>query len=583
MIKSQAGNKKGDGIEQETFKPGLDDSVIRAMSVAEDLDDISLLRLYVGSDMHIRRTLAAKRMVDFVSSFAYEDLVQLTVPFLTDLSRDPIADVRQALAESIPDVAELFLKFHNQSADDFGWEIPQFLLPILFSLLCDSMLPIRGAAMNSIIKVARMLGPVFVERSLIPPLNRLIQSSTDDVIAISVETLSHLAELISPDSVQSQVLGIVIASTKLGSFRTRKAVVDSIERFSSSVGYSVSVSVLLPLFLKLSKDEMWGIRKASLDIMVNFAKNLPIAQVAIQLMPFMSSSLSDVSKWVKFAATENLGPFMQLLGPELMDEQYLVQFLELSKPVIYGEGNPDAPYYCATSFAGVLSVVGKSRWDQLKSPFFQLCESPQIRVRKCLASSLAQMATILGPDESQSNLFPIFMKFLNDVDEVKFATISILYDFFISVPHELHASFYGLISRIASETGVNWRIRNTLMDHIARMCTECTESTITRWVIPLMASLVVDPVWEVRSKASVVMSDIFLRVSQHEEAKQFFIKKVCLMASSRSYIERQTCAYTCSQLTLISHGTDQQIWIDVLAKLDQDKVSLTPFQWRTPN
>ena len=64
----------------------------------------------------------------------------------------------------------------------------------------------------------------------------------------------------------------------------------------------------------------------------------------------------------------------------------------------------DTVYHCAYNFPAVLLTIGPERWDELSEIHENFANNGQIRVRKTIASSLYQVARIIGGDRAAADL-----------------------------------------------------------------------------------------------------------------------------------------------------------------------------------
>ncbi len=51
--------------------------------------------------------------------------------------------------------------------------------------------------------------------------------------------------------------------------------------------------------------------------------------------------------------------------------------------------------------------------------FESLVKDPRSKVRRTLSFSLHEIAKILGPDVAETDLMPVLLNFMKDIDEVK--------------------------------------------------------------------------------------------------------------------------------------------------------------------
>ena len=86
-------------------------------------------------------------------------------------------------------------------------------------------------------------------------------------------------------------------------------------------------------------------------------------------------------------------------------------------------------YHCAFNFPAVLYTLGKDQWPKLKAIHQKLAVDHRTKIRKTLAFSLFELAKILGPQLTESELVSVLFHFLKDVDSVKEGVLVTLPEF----------------------------------------------------------------------------------------------------------------------------------------------------------
>ena len=77
--------------------------------------------------------------------------------------------------------------------------------------------------------------------------------------------------------------------------------------------------------------------------------------------------------------------------------------------------NKDICYYAAFNFPAFIFVQGKGHWSKYRDLYKKLWQFPDPNVKKTLACSLSELASILGPEISQTDLIDPFNEFLQDM------------------------------------------------------------------------------------------------------------------------------------------------------------------------
>jgi serine/threonine-protein phosphatase 4 regulatory subunit 1 len=70
--------------------------------------------------------------------------------------------------------------------------------------------------------------------------------------------------------------------------------------------------------------------------------------------------------------------------------------------------DPERPLICAFNYPAVALTVGRRRWSELRELYFSLSQDPAVNVRRTLAASLGELAKIIGPENAQQDLLPVW-------------------------------------------------------------------------------------------------------------------------------------------------------------------------------
>ncbi|KAF4521346.1 hypothetical protein B566_EDAN006934, partial [Ephemera danica] len=86
-------------------------------------------------------------------------------------------------------------------------------------------------------------------------------------------------------------------------------------------------------------------------------------------------------------------------------------------------------HHCAFSLPAVVLTLGRENWPLLKKTYQNLAGDMQWKVRRTMASSIHEIASILGQDLASTDLMPIFYGFVKDLDEVRIGILKHLTEF----------------------------------------------------------------------------------------------------------------------------------------------------------
>lgn len=279
-----------------------------------------------------------------------------------------------------------------------------------------------------------------------------------------------------------------------------------------------------------------------------------------------------------------------LVKQETVPLDLLEHYLKMINPPASFEGvDPDLSHHCAYSFPAVAMTLGRKHWPCLKEAYEYLARDLHMKVRWTLASSLHQMALILGPEHTSRDLLPIFMSFTRDSEEVRFA---ILQNLSSILPLFNRIEQLAILPRIGdflySDKPRNWRFRYTLAEQVMGISSLYCPQDIKECLLPIAYTLLQDKVSEVRLAAIKLMSNLlkhfFCDVSSSVprldtgsmEAAELLSHWVSGLVDSRSkWIYRQSFVFLCEQMVVddaIPPRVFNEYFLQHLLSLADDRV-----------
>lgn len=90
----------------------------------------------------------------------------------------------------------------------------------------------------------------------------------------------------------------------------RKETVLKMTNISKVLGKEMYLGVLFPVYKKLANDQIWGVRRAAVEVLPEISKISPPEIKNGPLIELFKKFSDDTSKWVKMATFQFLGPFI---------------------------------------------------------------------------------------------------------------------------------------------------------------------------------------------------------------------------------------------------------------------------------
>ncbi|RHY63472.1 hypothetical protein DYB30_005410 [Aphanomyces astaci] len=419
------------------------------LAIDDTLTDLERVVRYVHSNIALQRVIHVRmleetavaagsvlpRQIPHVAAYpalydSFEKTVEAIVPVLEPLVSDAEFVVRQHLAGQFPGLCKVHLV---ESGGDVGYK-----------LVLDKMVPL---------------------------LNRLVTDVQAEVRHIATDSVVLVAGVIKPEDQGQHILTLVLPL----------AHEDGDEQMR------ITAVPTLHTFLRLAKDDIWGVRKACAESLSDFAMTLSGPTRARVLAPLFSTFATDQSKWVRIAAYQQLGPLIATLSRDGVSDVLVTAFTNMAtKPstLLLGGAEADIKFHCAYNYPAVAATVGPTLY----------------------------MAKLLGPDLTDAHLVPAFAYFLDDIDDVKLGSITHFGEFLARVPPSSRARFLPELAKFTAlppKFKLKWRIRAVVAEQLPAFCTVFETSATFDTVAPLVFALSQDDVACVRDASIAGHVDVF--------------------------------------------------------------------------
>lgn len=230
-------------------------------------------------------------------------------------------------------------------------------------------------------------------------------------------------------------------------------------------------------------------------------------------------------------------------------------------------------HHCAYSLPAVALTLGRKFWPCLKETFDALSSDLKgfimmWKVRRTVASSMHQLAVILGPEITSRDLLPVFSRFINDLDEVRIGILQHIAEFLKVLHPEERKVFLPslsefLVSNSDSESNEkNWRFRLILAEQLVSVADLYEPEDVIGHLMPLSLTLIQDKICEVRRAAVRIIAAVIRRINQF--STQELTKKVLgdlaeKLIHSPKWLYRQLYVYICQEFVVANSLSPDQV------------------------
>ncbi|KAG5323239.1 PP4R1 phosphatase, partial [Acromyrmex heyeri] len=263
---------------------------------------------------------------------------------------------------------------------------------------------------------------------------------------------------------------------------------------------------------------------------------------------------------------------------EIVPQELINYYVSMANPNKCVFMNADIPHYCAFSFPAVVLTLGKENWHYLKKAYQSLSSAKHWRVRRTLASSIHEIAMILGEELTATDLVPIYDGFIKDLDEVRIGVLKHFATFLkILKPVDRCQYLSRLSDFLATDNEWNWRFREELAIQLLEIVSLFSPSDVAQSIAPLSFQLLVDKVAAVRTIALELITRIMCYLSNEDALVMSLIHELreTLVLDAKKWIHRQTYALICAHLirnNAISEEKFSKEMLPCLISLSCDRV-----------
>lgn len=241
---------------------------------------------------------------------------------------------------------------------------------------------------------------------------------------------------------------------------------------------------------------------------------------------------------------------------DIIPPDLLLRYLSMTDASRAQTVDAEIARHCAYSLPAVALTLGRKYWPCLKETYDTLASDMQgfimqWKVRRTLASSMHQLAVILGPDIAAQDLLPVFSGFVKDLDEVRIGILQHLSEFLVVLHTEGRRQFLPRISEfLHTDNEKNWRFRLILAEQLIPTADLYDPDDVREHLVPLSLALVRDKVSEVRLMAVKVMAAMMRRMSQSSTStltKSVLTELAEQFIHAPKWLYRQVYVYMCQE------------------------------------
>ena len=434
-------------------------------------------------------------------------------------------------------------------------EFYQNILPMLIEMANNEKNQFgQETAIEIFNDTAYLLGNEIIEFCILPHFQAFSLDDNEDIRRCCISNMIHLCENINFSALENKFI-IIYSRFAYDSSKTNRMICCD----------------LIPSLCKISKS----------DIVYN-----KILSVYLILM-------NDSDIFVKSHCLSIFGEFISYIKVELIEKNpELLNFYYNHFLFLYENNknkNDLQPIIkCAFSFPSVLNVYYKKmnsieNWNKLKIIYEKLINDNNIKIKKAIANSFAEVSKILGYKISENELNPIIINMFNNNDnKIKECIIGIIPDYINSInDFDIKLEYLNIIKNCFNEAknSKKWRNKIYLIKFTGKIIGAFNNDILFIEILYFCIQMCFDKFNIVRIKAAKTLSKLLLyfltvkiQSSDDSSYKENCIKILKNFATSFHYHYRQLFIFMCKKL-IFNEDILNNVIMNFLEDLSFDKIT----------
>ncbi|XP_055955388.1 serine/threonine-protein phosphatase 4 regulatory subunit 1-like isoform X3 [Patella vulgata] len=238
------------------------------------------------------------------------------------------------------------------------------------------------------------------------------------------------------------------------------------------------------------------INESTLAVMDGVVQDVGIGNSSIG---FIDSDLSHSPRGSILSEHSHIDDATLAQQQDIVPQSLLENYLGMVDPSRAQTVDTEITRHCAYNLPAVAYTLGRNNWHVIRNLYEILTQDVQWKVRRTLAFSLHELATILGEEITHSDLVPVLDGFLKDLDEVRIGVLKHFADILRILTPEIRRRYLCRIQEfMTTDNNRNWRFRLELAEQLILVCELFSPADISHHIVQVAIALASDKVSEVR-------------------------------------------------------------------------------------
>ena len=532
-----------------------------------------------------------RNLYSYADEIGYENTLGFLFPLIQELryNTDISESIFAAFFDGLDKLLEFFLHYDKEKKILFCKIIP-IIENVLFTKKDIFLL---NKAIEQLKLIMLKITREEFYKNILPILIELANNEKNEFgQETSIEIFNETAYLLGNEIIEFCVLPHFNAFSLDDNEEIRRCCISNMIHICENINYSALENKLIFIYARFANDPSKMNRKICCDLIPSLCKISKSDIILNQLLNVYLKLINDREVFVKIQCLSIFGEFISFLKietiknhPELFSFYYNFFF------ILYDNKNYKdiTPFYkCAYSFPNVLMAYYKKlnnmdNWNKLRVIYENFINDKNIKIKKTIANSFAEVSKILGYKISENDLSPIIINMLKSNDiKIKESIIEILPDYINSInDFDIKLEYLTIIKNCFFEAKKSnkWRNKINLIKFTRKIIGAYNNDILFIEIFYFCIQMCFDKFNIIRIKAAKNLSNLLLyflkmkiQSSNDITYKEHCDKILKDFARCIHYHYRQLFIYMCKHIILNENLLNNKI-IHFLEDLSFDKVT----------
>ena len=531
-----------------------------------------------------------RNLYSYAEEIGYENTLGFLFPLIQELkyNTDINESIYAAFFDGLENLVNYFLVYDKEKNILFVKIIP-IIKDVLFTK--KDIILLNKAIEQLKIIMSKITKEEFYQ-NILPMLIELANNEKNEFgQETSMEIFNDTAYLLGNEVIEFCILPHFQAFSLDDNEEIRRCCISNIIHICENINYSAFENKVIIIYSRFAYDPSKMNRKICCDLIPSLCKIAKNELILNQILNVYLILINDKEIYVKSHCLSIFGEFISYLNIETLNSNpqlftfYNNFFLFLYNNQSINDIQPIIK--CAFSFPSVLLAYYKKlncedNWNKLKKIYEKLINDKNIKIKKTISNSFAEISKILGYKKSETELSPLIINmYKNNNNKIKENIIEILPEYIRSInDFDIKLEYLNIIKNcfLESKKSNKWRNKIYLIKFTGKVIGVYNNDILFIEILYFCIQMCFDKFNKVRLKASKTLSKLlfyFLTITI-QSSNDISYKENCekilkMFATSLHYHYRQLFIYMCKKIVFDENLFNKYI-INLLEDLSFDNV-----------